>query len=274
LLSASKPKCNFGHWSKITLKLSLYLLPKFSRVPFTIIQLKSRISTVVNGSLGWGSGSRNTENTGKYLSSIVLNTENVQYRNFNTIEYRKFSIPKFQYYWIPKKFQYWSSIVPKFSVLFSMYRRYLNVLHFQQKSPKKFIFPKLFEIFSEIFQYFLYMFGILRYSTVLIPKIPNFGTKIKCWIKNQKFFRVFYRKCSTFRYFRYFVKTENFSNTVQYYWILKVFNTEISILLNTEDGQYRIFNTIEYRKKLQSRTLIIPKIIFNISPHPKYEPEI
>ena len=39
--------------------------------------------------LGRGSGSRNTENTGKYRSSIVLNTENVQYRNFNTIEYRK-----------------------------------------------------------------------------------------------------------------------------------------------------------------------------------------
>ena len=54
--------------------------------------------------LGWGSGSRNTENTGKYRSSILLNTENVQYRNFNTIEYWKCSIPKFQYYWIPKIF--------------------------------------------------------------------------------------------------------------------------------------------------------------------------
>ena len=31
-------------------KLSLYLLPKFSRVPFTIV-LISRISTVVNGTL-------------------------------------------------------------------------------------------------------------------------------------------------------------------------------------------------------------------------------
>ena len=50
--------------------------------------------------IGWGSGSRNTENTGKYRSSIVLNIENVQYRNFNTIEYRK-------------KIQYWSSIIPK-----------------------------------------------------------------------------------------------------------------------------------------------------------------
>ena len=33
MLSASKPKCNFGHWSKMTIKLSSYLLPK---VPFTI----------------------------------------------------------------------------------------------------------------------------------------------------------------------------------------------------------------------------------------------
>ena len=34
----------------MTLKLSLYLLPKFSRVPFTIV-LISRISTMVNGTL-------------------------------------------------------------------------------------------------------------------------------------------------------------------------------------------------------------------------------
>ena len=47
-----------------------------------------------------------------------------------------------------------------------------------------------------------------------------------------------------------------------------MFNTEISILLNIENVQYRIFNTIEYRKKIQSRTSIIPKITFNISPHP------
>ena len=37
---------------------------------------------------GGGLGSQNSENTGKYRSSIVLNTENVQYWNFNTIEYR------------------------------------------------------------------------------------------------------------------------------------------------------------------------------------------
>ena len=34
----------------MTLKLSSYLLPKFSRVPFTIV-LISRISTMVNGTL-------------------------------------------------------------------------------------------------------------------------------------------------------------------------------------------------------------------------------
>ena len=35
--STFKPKYNFGHWSKMTLKLSLYLLPKLSTVPFTIV---------------------------------------------------------------------------------------------------------------------------------------------------------------------------------------------------------------------------------------------
>ena len=34
----------------MTVKLSLYLLPKFSRVPFTIV-LISLISTIVNGTL-------------------------------------------------------------------------------------------------------------------------------------------------------------------------------------------------------------------------------
>jgi hypothetical protein len=48
--------------------------------------------------LGRGSGSRNTENTGKYRSSGSRNTENVQYRNFNTIEYRKNINTEFQYY--------------------------------------------------------------------------------------------------------------------------------------------------------------------------------
>ena len=35
----------------MTLKLSSYLLPKFSRVPFTIVQLIPLISTMVNGTL-------------------------------------------------------------------------------------------------------------------------------------------------------------------------------------------------------------------------------
>ena len=38
------------HSSKVTLNLSLYLLPKFSRVPFSIV-LISGISTMVNGTL-------------------------------------------------------------------------------------------------------------------------------------------------------------------------------------------------------------------------------
>ena len=50
MLSASKPKCNFGHWSKITLKSPSYLLPKFSRVPLTIV-LIPLITTIVNGTL-------------------------------------------------------------------------------------------------------------------------------------------------------------------------------------------------------------------------------
>ena len=41
----------------MTLKLSLYLLSKFSRVPFTIV-LISRISTMVNGTLMLNFGKR------------------------------------------------------------------------------------------------------------------------------------------------------------------------------------------------------------------------
>ena len=39
-----------------------------------------------------------------------MNTENTQYRIFNTIEYRKYWILNFQYYWIPKKIT-----IPKFN---------------------------------------------------------------------------------------------------------------------------------------------------------------
>jgi hypothetical protein len=46
LLSPSKSKCKFCHWSKMTLKLSSYLLQKFCRVPFTVI-LILLISTMV-----------------------------------------------------------------------------------------------------------------------------------------------------------------------------------------------------------------------------------
>ena len=38
----------------------------------------------------------------------------------------------------------------------------------------------------------------------------------------------------------------------QYYWILKMFNSEISILLNIENFQYQNFNTIEYRKNFNT----------------------
>ena len=124
-----------------------------------IVLLFCRLLVLLWSGLGWGSGSRNTENTGKYRSSILLNTENVQYRNFNTIEYRKFSIPKFQYYWIPKKFQYWNSIVPKFSVLVPIYQKYLNVLHFQQKKPKNFVSPKISDFFFSICLEFCGIFG-------------------------------------------------------------------------------------------------------------------
>ena len=42
-----------------------------------------------------------------------------------------------------------------------------------------------------------------------------------------------------------FNNIENFNNTAQYYWILKILNTEFSILLNTENMEYRIFNIKE-----------------------------
>ena len=101
--------------------------------------------------------------------------------------------------------------------------------------------------FQKFLKFFRYLFWYSLVFSILITKIPNFGMKIEHW-KKKFFFWFFYRKCSTFRYFRYFGNTEIISNTVQYYWILKMFNTEISILLNIENVQYRNFNTIEYWK--------------------------
>ena len=49
-----------------------------------------------------------------------------------------------------------------------------------------------------------------------------------------------------------------------------MFIIEMLLLLNTEDGQYRIYNTIENWKKFQSQTSMLPKIIFNIFPHPRF----
>ena len=61
---------------------------------------------------------------------------------------------------------------------------------------------------------------------------------------------------------------ENFNNTAQYYWIPKILNPEFSILLNTENIEYRIFNITEYRKKLQYRCSIVPKKNLNKNPRP------
>ena len=60
--------------------------------------------------VGRGSGSRNTENTGKYQSSGSRNTENFNIEIFNITEYRKFQYWNFQYYRIPK------ISVPKFRI--------------------------------------------------------------------------------------------------------------------------------------------------------------
>ena len=59
----------------------------WENIPEGLWYLFDKIAGSETFGVGWGSGSRNTKNTGKYRSSILLNTENVQYRNFNTIEY-------------------------------------------------------------------------------------------------------------------------------------------------------------------------------------------
>ena len=119
------------------------------------------------------------------------------------------------------------------------------------------IFKKKSEKFSQFFfsgEFFIGKFGIFGIITefsVLLPKIPNFGMKMQHWKKNQKkiwnfFFRNFFGHFGGYFFinfseivpvsghFRYFGNTENTSNTVQYYWILKLFNTEFSILPNTK----------------------------------------
>ena len=123
--------------------------------------------------------------------------------------------------------------------------------------------PKNFSIFG-ICSVFYGIFGINTENTKFLDK--NWILK-----KNLDFFGSFCRKY-TFWYFPYIGNTKNISNTVQYFWILKMFSKEISILLNIQDGQYRIFDIIEYQKKFQSRTSIILKIILNISPHSSADP--
>ena len=145
--------------------------------------------------LKWGSGSQNTYR------------KNREIPKFNSIEYQKCSIPKFQYYWIPKVFNTEISILlntKKISILkfnstkilgispdipknTRYTKKYLNVLHFQQKKPNNFVFPKISEIFS-VFVWYSLVFS------VLITKIPNFGMKTEYWKKNQKFFWIFLQK--------------------------------------------------------------------------------
>ena len=45
-------------------------------------------------------------------------------------------------------------------------------------------------------------------------------------------------------------------------------NTRFSILLNTENIEYRIFNITEYRKKLQYRSSIVLNKKLNKNPRP------
>ena len=80
-----------------------------------------------------------------------------------------------------------------------------------------------------------------------------FNTEISILLNTEipKFNSIEYWKCSIPKF--------------QYYWIPKYWS---SIVLNIENVQYRNFNTIEYRKKFQYWSSIIPKFFFNISPHP------
>ena len=124
-------------------------------------------STFAKCTVGRGSGSRNTENTGKYRSSGSRNTENLNPEIFNTIEYRKYWIPNFQYYWIPKNIQYRTSI---FRIITE------NTVPLLRKKNKYFFinllrfFLSLVSIFG-IFRYFPVFSGIFQYLLVL----KNFG---------------------------------------------------------------------------------------------------
>ena len=99
--------------------------------------------------------------------------------------------------------------------LFSVFVRYSSVFWYQYQ---KLSIEKKFKSFFRIFLVHLGVFVISGISKISV--IP-FNT-------------IAYWKCPIPKF--------------QYYWILKMSNTKISILLNTEDGQYRIFNTIEIEK--------------------------
>ena len=137
-----------------------------------------------------------------------MNTENVQYRNFNIIEYWKCSIPKFQYYWIPKIFNTEISILlntKKILILkFNSTEIFGIILDipkipkyttFSAKETKFFCFSKNFWNFFGICSVFFGIFGIDNKNTEFWDEN---------WILKKKFkifFGIFYRKCSTFRYF-------------------------------------------------------------------------
>ena len=181
--------------------------------------------------------------------SILLNTEILK---FNSIEYWKCSILIFQYYWIPKIFNTEISILlntKKVSILKFNSTKLFGISPDLPKIPKctifsakeirQFCFSKNFWIFFDICLVFFGIFGIDKKNTEFWDENWILKKKIKF------FFGFFYRKCSTFRYFRYFGNTKNISNTVQYYWILKMFNTRFSILTNIKKVPIPQFNNTE-----------------------------
>ena len=114
--------------------------------------------------VGRGSGSRNTENTGKYQSSGSRNTKNFNTEIFNITEYRKFQYWNFQYYRIPK------ISVPKFRIP----DQFSGSV---PKIPKNF-FSKKCKKMRKNLNISIHKFGI----SVMIPKIDR-----ESWISVLKF---------------------------------------------------------------------------------------
>ena len=118
-------------------------------------------------SLGRGSGSRNTENTGKYRNTGSRNTENFNTEIFNAIEYRKNSSTELQQYWNFRDY-YWN-----FRDYYWKYRSSF----FVKKNIKNLIFLRTLLFTVGIFWCFSVFFGIFRYFSVffgifgIFPKI-------------------------------------------------------------------------------------------------------